>query len=64
MKNRVVVTGLGVLSPIGNSIDEFWNSLVEGKSGVDLITRFDTSAFTTKIAAEVKGFDPTDYIVA
>ncbi|MFC1475164.1 beta-ketoacyl-ACP synthase II [Candidatus Zixiibacteriota bacterium] len=61
-KHRVVVTGLGILSPVGNSIDEFWNSLIEGKSGVGMITRFDTSAFTTKIAAEVKGFDPTEYI--
>jgi 3-oxoacyl-[acyl-carrier-protein] synthase II len=58
-KRRVVVTGLGVVSPIGNNIDEFWNSLIEGKNGVGMITKFDTSTFDTKIAAEVKNFDPS-----
>lgn len=62
MNHRVVITGLGVLSPIGNSTDEYWNSLLEGKSGIDSITRFDTSEFSTTIAGEIKNFDPTDFI--
>ena len=51
---RVVVTGMGVITPIGNSLDEFGNNLVAGKSGVDTITKFDTTHFKTKFAAEVK----------
>jgi len=62
MDRRVVITGIGVISPIGNQIDEFWNSLIEGKSGIDLITQFDTSEYPAKIAGEVKGFDPTAFI--
>lgn len=63
MKNRrVVVTGLGIISPIGIGKEEFFHSLKNGISGVDYITRFDTELFDTKIAAEVKNFDPTDYI--
>ena len=62
MKRRVVITGLGVISPVGNSVEEFWEALKSGKSGVGKITRFDTSNFTTRIAAEVKGFDPLQYI--
>jgi 3-oxoacyl-[acyl-carrier-protein] synthase II len=62
MNRRVVVTGLGVLSPIGNSTDEYWHSLLEGKSGIDTITRFDTTDFTTTIAGELKDFDPTEFI--
>ena len=58
-KRRVVVTGLGVISPIGNSVEEFWKSLIEGKNGIGMITKFDTSTFDTKIAAEVKNFDPS-----
>jgi 3-oxoacyl-[acyl-carrier-protein] synthase II len=57
MKNKVFITGMGVVTPIGNSLKEFWSSLVDGRSGVDLITRFDTSQFSVKIGAEVKGFD-------
>ncbi len=59
---RVVITGMGVVSPIGTTIDEFWNNLVEGKSGVGPITRFDTSKYNVKVAAEVNGFDPTRYM--
>lgn len=59
---RVVVTGLGALTPIGIGIDAFWKSMMEGKSGVDKITRFDTSEYNTKIAAEVKDFNPIDFI--
>ncbi len=61
MKKRVVVTGLGVISPVGNDISSFWNSLKEGKSGVGLTTSFDTTGFDSRIAAEIKNFDPTHY---
>ena len=58
---RVVVTGMGVISPVGNSVKEFWTSLCGGKCGIDFITRFDTTDFKVKIAAEVKNFDPLAY---
>ena len=58
--NRVVITGLGVISPLGNAVSEFWNHLIEGKCGIDFITKFDTTDFKVKIAAEVKDFDPRD----
>jgi len=58
---RVVVTGLGAITPIGNTIKEYWNGLVEGKSGAKPITRFDTTHFKTKFACEVKNFDPLNY---
>ena len=61
-KRRVVVTGLGVISPVGNSLDKFWKSLLEGKSAVRRLTCFDPTYFTSKIAAEVKDFDPTSYL--
>ena len=61
-KRRVVVTGLGVVSPIGNSLEEFWKSLLEGKSGVKRLQCFDPTHFTSKIAAEVKHFDPSSYL--
>lgn len=61
-QRRVAVTGMGVISPVGNDIATFWNSLVEGKSGISYIDRFDVSAYPTKIAAQVKGFNPGDYI--
>ena len=60
--NKVVITGLGAITPIGNTVEEFWNSCLEGKSGVESIRGFDVSSFPTKIAAEVKGFDPLDYM--
>ncbi len=59
---RVVITGLGAITPIGNTAEEFWRSLLEGKSGVGPITRFDMSNVPVKIAAEVKGFDPEQYL--
>lgn len=62
MKRRVVVTGIGVISPVGNDIDTFWDSIINGKSGVDYITQFDTEEYSVKIAAEVKNFSPEDYI--
>lgn len=62
MKRRVVVTGIGVVSPIGLNIKDFWSNLIAGKSGVDYITYFDTAEFDTKFAAELKGFDPLNYM--
>lgn len=59
---RVVVTGIGALTPIGNNIDEFWASLIAGKSGAAPITKFDTNKFKTKFACEVKNFNPLDFI--
>ncbi len=61
MKKRVVITGLGVISPVGNDTQSFWQSLKEGKSGVGPITSFDAADFDSRIAAEVKNFDPTQY---
>ncbi len=60
-KRRVVVTGMGSLSPLGNSAEETWKAMLAGVSGVDKITIFDTEGYTTKIGAEVKGFDPLAY---
>lgn len=60
-ENRVVVTGLGVITPVGNDIVSFWEALKEGKSGVDKLTTFDPSAFDSKIAGEIKNFDPAFY---
>ncbi|HBP66163.1 MAG TPA: beta-ketoacyl-[acyl-carrier-protein] synthase II [Desulfosporosinus sp.] len=62
MKHRAVITGMGVVSPVGNQLDKFWNSLIEGKSGIGLLTRFDTTNLPTKVAAEVKDFEPTDWV--
>lgn len=61
IKRRVVVTGLGVISPIGHNKKDFWKAILEGKSGTAALTTFDPSKFTTHIAAEVKGFDPAGY---
>ena len=58
---RVVITGLGALTPLGNSVEEYWDNLEKGVSGSGLITRFDTTLFKTKFACEVKGYDPQDY---
>jgi 3-oxoacyl-[acyl-carrier-protein] synthase II len=60
--NRVVVTGIGVLSPLGLTVSDTWTALIDGRSGIDYITLFDTEGFETKIAGEVKGFDAADYI--
>ena len=54
---RVVVTGLGALTPIGNNVPDYWNGLINGVSGAALIKSFDTTLFKTKFACEVKGFD-------
>lgn len=60
--NRVAVTGLGAITPIGNNVNDFWENLKAGKCGIDLISRFDTTDFKAKVAAEVKGFDATEYM--
>ena len=57
-RRRVVVTGLGIISPVGNGVPEAWKNILAGTSGITRITRFDASAFTSQIAGEVKGFDP------
>ncbi len=62
MRRRVVVTGMGLISPLGIGLEENWSALMAGKSGVDRITKFDTDSFPVKIAAEVKGFNPEGYI--
>jgi beta-ketoacyl-acyl-carrier-protein synthase II len=59
---RVVVTGLGTLSPVGNTAEEFWSSLVQGRSGVGMITKFDTTGYPTRIAGEVQNFDPLNFV--
>ena len=61
-RRRVVVTGLGCISPVGNTVDESWSNLLAGQSGIGLITKFDASAFACKIAGEVKGFNLDAYI--
>ncbi|OGA04104.1 MAG: beta-ketoacyl-[acyl-carrier-protein] synthase II, partial [Betaproteobacteria bacterium RIFCSPLOWO2_02_FULL_64_12] len=59
---RVVVTGLGIISPVGNSVAEAWSNIVAGKSGIGRITRFDASAFSSQIAGEVRGFDVAQFL--
>jgi 3-oxoacyl-[acyl-carrier-protein] synthase II len=61
-KRRVVITGVGAVTPVGNTAEEFWTSLLAGRSGIGPITRFDPSPMPTRIAGEVKGFDPLKYI--
>ena len=63
-RRRVVVTGLGCVSPVGNTVNESWSNLLAGKSGIDLITKFDASSFACRFAGEVKGFDLESYIRA
>ena len=58
---RVVITGLGAITPIGNTVSEFWNSLCKGVNGAGEITRFDSSKFKTRIACEVKNYDPQQF---
>lgn len=61
-KRRVVVTGMGAVTPIGIGLEEYWKGLTEGRNGIDLITKFDTTNFDTKFAAEVKDFNAEDYL--
>ena len=63
-RRRVVVTGLGCVSPVGNTVDEAWTNILAGNSGIDLISRFDASTFACKIAGEVRNFDLESYISA
>ncbi len=62
MKRRVVVTGMGAVTPLGNDVESFWNGVKEGKLGIDKITRFDTTDYKATLAAEVKDFDPGKYL--
>ena len=59
---RVVVTGMGALTPLGNNVPDYWNGLINGVSGADMITQFDASKFRTKFACEIKNFEPTDFL--
>ena len=59
---RVVITGMGIISPVGNRLDEAWTNVCEGRSGIQLVEDFDTSAFATRIAGIVNNFDPADYL--
>src|ERR1022692_1043523 len=61
-RNRVVITGIGILAPNGIGLDPFWESLLAGRSGIGPITLFDATGFNSRIAGEVKGFDPTEHI--
>ena len=62
MSNRVVITGLGVVSPVGTGKEAFWDAMMSGKNGIDKITRFDAAEYKAQIAGEVKDFDPADYM--
>ena len=63
MSRRVVITGLGLITPLGIGVDDTWTALCKGQSGIAEITRFDTSGFDTKIAGEVRGFHPEDFLL-
>mgnify|MGYP000855916997 CR=1 FL=1 len=62
MKRRVVITGMGAVTPVGNTVDEMWDGLINGKNGIDFITQFDTSKMKVKIGGEVKNLDPSLYL--
>lgn len=64
MVDRVVITGMGTVNPLGLTVEETWNKIVEGKSGIAPISHFDTSDYAVKIAGEIKNFDPSDYLPA
>jgi 3-oxoacyl-[acyl-carrier-protein] synthase II len=63
-KRRVVITGLGLLTPVGNTVGESWKNIIAGKSGIAPITAFDASQFSARISGSVKDFDATQYIAA
>ncbi len=63
-KRRVVITGLGIISPVGNTVSDAWGNVLAGNSGITRITRFDASAFSSRIAGEVRDFDITHYLSA
>jgi len=58
---RVVITGMGALTPLGNTVNDYWNGLINGVPGADMITLFDASKFKTRFACEIKGFEPTNF---
>ena len=62
MNRRVVVTGLGAITPIGKDVNSFWNAIKNGENGIDKITLFDTTDFKVKMAGEVKDFNPEEHI--
>ena len=62
MRHRIVVTGLGTVSPCGNTVPQTWDNIKNGRSGISTITKFDATDYTTQIAGEVKGFDAADFI--
>lgn len=62
MKNRVVITGMGAITPIGNDVESFWQGIKAGKCGIDFITKFDITDYKAKLAAEVKGFNPEEFL--
>lgn len=64
MNKRLVITGMGAITPIGNGVDTYWNNLISGVCGIDRITRFDTSDLAVQIAAEIKNFNPNEYMSA
>ena len=61
-RRRVVITGLGIVSPVGNTVEQAWQNIVAGRSGIDRITRFDVSSFPVQIGGEVKDFDIAQYL--
>ena len=61
MKRRVVITGLGAVTPVGLNVADLWENLLSGRSGISLIEKFDTTDFTSKIAGEIKNFNAEDY---
>ena len=61
-QHRVVITGLGAVTPLGLTVDEYWQGLINGRSAIVPITKFDTSKHPVKVAAEIRGFEPTDYM--
>ncbi|MGA7479375.1 MAG: beta-ketoacyl synthase N-terminal-like domain-containing protein, partial [Azonexus sp.] len=63
-RRRVVITGLGLVSPVGNTVEEGWQNILAGRSGIAHVTKFDTAAFPVQIAGEVRNFDITSYISA
>ena len=62
MSRRVVITGLGAITPLGLNVSDFWNGIKENKLGFNLIQAFDTTDYKVKVAAEVKGFEPKEYM--
>ena len=62
LKKRVVITGMGAITPIGNTLADYWAGLMSAKNGIDLVSVFDASNHASQIAGEVKGFDPLDYM--